>query len=123
MKKLLSILLAALLLGGVMTVGLSAAAAPALPTSFASNPLTDFINKYDLKNLTSQQLDLLINILNGLKLIGFDYTKVLDAVDDNLPISAKAALHKAGLKSYPIWERNLFANIIFKYLFFGWIWM
>jgi len=121
MKKILSILLAALLLGGVMSVGLSAAAAPA--TQAVDDQLVKFLGSADLKNLTKDQMNLLVEILGYLKLLGFDYTKLLDAVKDQLPIAAKAALHKAGLMSYPVWERNVFVNLIFKYLLFGWIWM
>ena len=61
--------------------------------------------------------------LEGLKLIGFDYTAILKSVDGSLPIAVKAALHKAGLMNYPIWERSLFWNLVFKYLLFGWVWM
>jgi len=35
----------------------------------------------------------------------------------------KAALHDAGLMSYPIWERDFMWHLIVKYLLIGWLWM
>jgi hypothetical protein len=35
----------------------------------------------------------------------------------------KAALHKAGIAQYSLWERSDFWHWVFRYLFFGWIWM
>ena len=124
MKKLVSILLTALLLCGALGAGLSAAAAPApVAVSPLLKPLVDFLAQYDLQKLTDAQINILIGILNTLKRLGVDYTGVLEAVDDLLPMSVKAALHDAGLMSYPIWERNFLAYLIFKYLLFGWLWM
>jgi len=197
MKKIVSILLAALLLCGVMGLGLSAAAASA--TSLLLKPLTDFIANNDLANLTGAQTDILIGILSTLNALGIDYTAIMQAaetylsaaakealrkaglidtpageqgkatdtqktltqfldsvdlgsltqaqldtlililnglkkagvnykpllemVDGALPFTVKAALHDAGLMSYPIWERDFTMYLVFKYLLFGWIWM
>jgi len=122
MKKILSILLAVLLFGGVMTVGFTASAAPAAPQAITDN-LVNFLAGKNLANLTTQELNLLKAILEGLKLLGVDYTAILRRYDSQLPVSVKSALHRAGLMNYPIWERNVFFNIIFKYLLFGWLWM
>ena len=122
MKKLLSILLAALLLGGVMTVGLSAVAAPAVPQA-ATDSLVNFLAGKNLKNLSAQEINLLKALLEGLKFLGVDYTAVLKQYNKQLPVAVKSALHSAGLMKYPIWERNLFFNFIFKYLLLGFIWM
>jgi len=123
MKKLLSILLACLLLCGVMGVGLSAAAAPAPATAALLKPLSDFLGQYDLENLTDAQLGILIKILETLKKANINYKPLLDAVDDYLPFAVKAALHDAGLMSYPIWERDFMMYLVFRYLLFGWVWM
>jgi len=120
MKKLLSILLAALLLCGVVGLGLTAAAAPA-PDLL--KPLSNFLGSYDLENLTDAQLNILIKILDTLKKAGVNYRPLLDAVSGYLPFRVKAALHDAGLMSYPIWERDFMWYLVFKYLLFGWIWM
>ncbi|MCL2299213.1 MAG: hypothetical protein FWC27_03590 [Firmicutes bacterium] len=120
MKKLLSILLAVLLLGSVATVGLTAAAAP------SANTLVDlaaFFLKNDAAKLTDAQLKTLIELLDVLKRAGFNYEKILDTYSGKLPIAAKAALHKAGVMSYPIWERDVFFNFIFKYFLLGFLWM
>jgi len=123
MKKLLSILLAALLLCGVMGAGLSAVAAPAPDLSLLTKPLSDFLGSYDLENLTEAQLNILIKILDTLKKAGINYAPLLEAVDEYLPFTVKAALHDAGLMSYPIWERDFMMYLVFKYLLFGWLWM
>jgi len=116
MKKILSILLAVLLLGSVMTVGFTASAAPA-------DNLVNFLAGKNLNNLSTQEINLLKGILEGLKFVGVDYASVLRRYDSQLPISVKSALHNAGLMNYPIWERNVFFNFIFKYLLLGFIWM
>ena len=124
MKKTLCILLTALLLCGAFGAGLNAAAAPApAAVSPLLGPLVEFLAQYDLKSLTDAQVNLLIGILKTLKTLGIDYTGVLEAVDGLLPMTVKAALHDAGLMSYPIWERDFIAYLIFRYLLFGWIWM
>ena len=126
MKKLLSILLAVLLIGGTMGVAASAAA-PALPKAASLSPLlkplTDFIAKYDLENLTQVQLDLMIKILQGLKKLNIDYAPLLESLDEYLPFAVKAALHDAGLMEYPVWERDMILHFVFRYLLFGWLWM
>jgi hypothetical protein len=119
MKKILSILLAAILLGSVMTVGFTATAA----TVSVTGNLENFLAGKTLENLTAQELNLLKALLEGLKLLGIDYTAVLKKYDSQLPVAVKAALHDAGLMSYPIWERSVFFNFIFKYLLLGWLWM
>ena len=93
------------------------------PESSALKPLKDFIAGYDLEHLTQAQLDILIKILETLKKLGIDYKPLLEAVDGYLPFAVKAALHDAGLMSYPIWERDFTMYLVFKYLLFGWIWM
>ena len=127
MKKFLSILLIALLLCGGVSVGLSAAAAPVMQASSLLDPLLKFIDGNDLASLTEKQLDALMLILKGLKALNIDYAEILKLADDTLPnglpITVKAALHKAGLMNYPIWERDLFFNFIFKWFLFGWAWM
>ena len=85
--------------------------------------LTNFLAGYDLENLTEGQLSTLIGILTALKKAGINYKPLLDAVSGYLPMVVKAALHDAGLMSYPIWERDFLMYLIFKYLLFGWIWM
>jgi len=122
MKKLLSILLAVLMLGGVMTV--AASAAPGKATSLASaSELKSLLKSLDLKSLSQQELKRITGYLEILKAIGIDYSAILESVRDELPISVKAALHKAGLAKYPIWERSAFFNFFFKVFLFGWIWM
>jgi len=123
MKKLLSILLAALLLCGVMGVASNAAAASVPNLSLLTKPLTDFLGQYDLANLTEAQVNILIGILNTLKKAGVNYKPLIEAIDGYLPFAVKAALHDAGLMSYPIWERDFMMYLVFKYLLFGWIWM
>jgi len=88
-----------------------------------TKPLTDFLGSYDLENLTEAQLDILIKILEALKKAGINYAPLLEAVDGYLPFTVKAALHDAGLMSYPIWERDFMMYLVFRYLLFGWIWM
>jgi len=85
--------------------------------------LTNFLGSYDLENLTEAQLNTLIGILNTLKKVGINYVPLLEAVDGYLPFTVKAALHDAGLMSYPIWERDFMMYLVFKYLLFGWLWM
>jgi len=120
MKRILSILLAALLLGGVMSAGFTAAAAPALSAASDLKALLDNGGA----NITDAQLQTLIKILDALKRTNlFNYQGILKDYGKNLPIAAKATLHKLGLMNYPIWERDIFFNLIFKYLLFGWIWM
>ncbi|MDR2687190.1 MAG: hypothetical protein LBB75_05510 [Oscillospiraceae bacterium] len=121
MKKLLSIFLSALLLCGVMGAGLTAAAAPDL--SLLQKPLTEFLGQYDLENLTEAQVGIFIKILETLKKAGVDYVPLLEAADGYLPFTVKAALHDAGLMSYPIWERDAMMYLVFRYLLFGWVWM
>ena len=115
MKKLLSILLAVLLLGGIMTVGLSAAAAPnaqapGIIESLLLKPLTDFLNNYDLANLTGAQTDTLIGILNTLKTLGIDYTAILQAAETYLSAAAKEALRLAGLMDFPAGDQGKATN-------------
>ena len=86
-------------------------------------PLTDFLAGYDLANLTESQLNTLITILTALKKAGVNYKPLLEAADGILPFAVKAALHDAGLMSYPIWERDYLMYLVFRYLLFGWIWM
>jgi len=95
----------------------------AADTSSALKTLSDFLGKYDLENLTEAQLSILIGILNTLKKAGVNYVPLLEAVDGYLPFTVKAALHDAGLMSYPIWERDYMMYLVFKYLLFGWLWM
>ena len=130
MKKTLCILLTALLLCGAFGAGLNAAAAPPKAQALAPaavspllGPLVEFLAQYDLKSLTDAQVNILIGILKTLKTLGIDYTGILEAVDDLLPMAVKAALHDAGLMNYPIWERDFIAYLIFRYLLFGWYWM
>jgi len=100
MKKLLSILLAALLLCGVMGVGLSAAAAPDF-SSLLLKPLTDFLANYDLANLTDGQTQTLIGILNTLKALGIDYKPFLAAAGTYFSAALKQLLQEAGLMDFP----------------------
>ena len=124
MKKLLSILLVALLLCGVMGVGLSVSAAPAAPQAINPLlPLIEFIAQNNLQDLNEAQTKLLIEILKLLKTLNIDYSGLLASVDSLLPMSVKAALHEAGLANYPIWERDMMWYLIFRYLLFGWYWM
>jgi len=121
MKRILCILLAAMTLMGVAGVAASAApvqGANAMDILF-QNLLNALLN-IDLENLTKQQLDGLVSLFNNYKNIpGFSsFVRRLD-----LPISVKAALHRAGIVKFPIYERSLLWNFIFKYFLFGWIWM
>ena len=101
MKKLLCILLCALVLCGTMGVGLTAAAAPVqaagIVTDLLLKPLTDFIAQYDLANLTRAQADLLAGILGTLKALGIDYTAILEPILALLPAWVKDLLAAAGL--------------------------
>jgi len=86
-------------------------------------PLLDFLAGVELESLTEAQLNLLILTLNGLKALGVDYASILTPLRPVLPFAVKAALHDAGLMSYPIWERDFMWYLIVKYLLFGWLWM
>ena len=126
MKKTLCIFLATLLL--CMGIGMSASAAAetpqqAPPKSAATDALWAVLNNFDFTNLTNAQITILVNTLKALKALGVDYSGFLERISPLLPFSAKAALHDAGLASYPIWERDLMYYLIFKYLLFGWLWM
>jgi len=123
MKKLLSILLAAMLLCGIAGMGVSAAPAQPQATNPLLAPLIEFIAKYDLGSLSDLQVTALIGILRTLKALNIDYTGLLATVDHLLPFSVKAALHDAGLMDYPIWERDMLMYFVFRYLLFGWLWM
>ena len=72
---------------------------------------------------TQSQIDSLIWILRQMDNLGIDYSGLLEWADPFLPMSVRNALHNAGLASYPIWERNVFFNILFYWVLFGWIWM
>ena len=122
MKKLLSILLAVLMLGGAMMVASSAAPGKEV-SGAATDSLANFLRNKDLKNLSKTDINLLVALLEGLQFLGIDYKTLLNSVSGQLPIAVKAALHKAGLMKYPIWERSVFFNLIFKIFLFGWIWM
>ena len=128
MKKIISVLLAALLLCGGISVAASAAPAAALEPQAITLPggtagIPNFLWNLNFANLNDVQLLLLINTLKGLKAAGVDYSGFLESVRSVLPIGVKAELHKQGLASYPVWERNSFANFIFKWLLFGFVWM
>jgi len=124
MKKLLSILLTAMLLCGILGVGMSVSAAPAQPQAVNPlAPLIEFIAQNNLSSLTDAQVNILIGILRLLKALNVDYSSLLESVDSLLPFSVKAALHDAGLMSYPIWERDMLMYFVFRYLLFGWLWM
>ena len=99
MKKLLSILLACLLLCGATGVGLTAAAAPDL--SLLTKPLTDFLASYDLANLTEGQAQNLIGILSTLKALGIDYKPFLAAAETYFSAALKQLLQEAGLMDFP----------------------
>lgn len=116
MKKILCVFLSALLLCGTVSVAASALM-PAMPT------IDDLFAKFDLENLTDEQIALLIEGLNFLKNLHLDVASYLEAHADQLPMALKAALHQAGLASFPLWERSAFWNFVFKWLLFGWIWM
>ena len=136
MKKLLSVLLAALMLctGLAMTFGVTASAAPAQKVD-ASASAFDWIFDTALKlfkgldpsTMTEKEQENLIeklsNIpgLKGNELIG----KLLKDLDKQygLPITFKNLLHKHGIYSFPFYERSVIWNFIFKWLLFGWFWM
>lgn len=124
-RKILSILLSVLLLGSVMGLGVQAAAPvqKASALEVIETALVSFLKKQDLANLDGTQIKWLINTLTALQKGKIDYTKLLDAVSENLSFAVKAALHEAGLASYPIWERDVFYHYFFKYILFGWLWM
>ena len=125
MKKLVSVLLVALLLcAGLGLVGASAAEpAPAIVNSTWQNMATAALNSLLGSSLGDAAIGAFITTLQTLQNLGFDVSGFLEAVDDVLPMSVKAALHDAGIKSYPIWERDMLFYLIFRYLLFGWYWM
>ncbi len=126
-KKILSIFLAALLLCGAVSVGVSAAASTA--KSYASQEgiletaLRSFIKNVDWGKITETQTTWLIKTLTTMKTLGINYDSILETVSPYLPMSVKAALHDAGLAEYPIWERDMLMYFVFRYLLFGWVWM
>ena len=136
MKKLLSILLAALMLcsGLAITTGVTATAAPAQKTEASASSFDNLFNTVlnlfkgiNISEMTEKQQESVINLLNwipdlkGNPLIG-DILKSIDK-QYNLPITFKNLLHKNGIYSFPFYERSVFWNFIFKWLLFGWIWM
>jgi len=133
MKKLLSILLAALLLcsGLAMTFGVTAAAAKtdaaAIDFDGIFNSALNLLKGFDPANMTEKQQKSLIESLNNLPgLKGNEAVgKLLRDLDKQykLPITFKNLLHKNGIYSFPFYERSVFWNFIFKWLLFGWFWM
>jgi len=134
MKKLLSILLAALMLcsGLAMTIGVTATAAPAQTDAAANfdglfNTVLNLFKGIDISEMSEKQQESVIKLLNwipdlkGNPLVG----KILKDIDKqyNLPITFKNLLHKNGIYSFPFYERSVFWNFIFKWLLFGWFWM
>ena len=136
MKKLLSILLAALMLcsGLAMTFGVTASAAPAQKTDASATALdklfqsiANTISGYNLEDLSETQESIIVRGLKLLKLADTNDAigKALKAIDKqySLPITFKNLLHKNGIYSFPFYERSVFWNFIFKWLLFGWFWM
>lgn len=127
MKKLMSILLATLLLGSIAVVGTSAAAAPQAGITQSASPLETMLISYlkglDWEKITDTQVTWIVNTIKRMKDNNVEYAYILDAVANQLPYAVKSALHDAGLAKFPIWERSAFFNFIFKWLLFGWIWM
>ncbi|MDR0532266.1 MAG: hypothetical protein LBG83_09435 [Oscillospiraceae bacterium] len=146
MKRVISVILAMLLLCGASAAGAQAASASsnldsfvddyvkqinkvigALTDTSAKNPVNNQKNVekalkgFDLSSLTDEQLETVVGLLTKLQGFGVNVETYLKGM--NLPIPVKAALHKANLVKYPIWERSSFWNFIFKWLLFGWIWM
>ena len=134
MKRLLSILLAALILctGLAMTFGATASAAPAKQADAASydslfQTIKNYVSGVDLENLSDFQEKLIVGVLEALqKADTNDFIgKALKEIDKqyNLPVTFKKLLHDHGIYSFPFYERSVFWNFIFKYLFLGFIWM
>ena len=137
MKKLLSILLAALMLcsGLAMTFGVTASAAPAQKIeASAANPFDSIFNAiaktisgFDLENLSKTQETIIVTALEFLKKTASSDTvgTALKEIDKayGLPITFKNLLHKNGIYSFPFYERSVFWNFIFKWLLLGFIWM
>lgn len=122
MKKLLSILLACLVLCGTMGAAMTASAAQT-QSILSGDALSLFLKGIDIAKLNAKQIEALVAAANLAKGFGIDIAAILAPFEDKLPFAAKAALHEAGLKQYPVWERSAFMNFVFKYLLFGWIWM
>jgi len=126
MKKFLSVLLIAVLLCGVGLVGANANAAPALvetQSSALQNIAMAALNTLLNSSMGDIAIQAFVNSMGGLQNLGFNVAGFLEAVDDLLPMAVKAALHDAGVASYPIWERDMLFYLIFRYLLFGWLWM
>jgi len=131
MKKIISILLVVMLLCGSLGVAGASAATPPVQaqavTTQSRNAMQNLANAALTTLLNSSMGDLAItafvNAMKSLQNRGFDVESFLDSVDHRLPMPVKAALHDAGVKSYPIWERDMMFYLIFRYLLFGWFWM
>jgi hypothetical protein len=120
MKKLLSVLMIAVLLCGALTVGV--AAKPKGPTSLDSFPAFLKLIVPSLDSLTDSQVQLAVK---AAKLMNYDLAKLFttEPIASNLPISAKKILHRNGVVKYPLYQRSVIWYSVCKYLFFGWIWM
>ena len=100
---------------------------PGLPP-LPSNPFFDvlmwgwfaFFNPFN-----DDQVDLFVRTLREMERLGLDIDPIVEWAVENLPlpIQVRARLHREGLYSFPIWERNMFFNVIFYVFLFGWIWM
>ena len=136
MKKVISILLAAVLLcGGFAVVGASAAPAPVQfePSAIQPhNPIQDALMRQAMNALTTLlanttfgeiPINAFVETLLTLQRLGLDVGAFIESVEDLLPMAVKAALHDAGLASFPIWERDPLAHFIFYWILFGWLWM
>ena len=137
MKKMVSALLVALLLCGLGLVGASATLY--LPQAMPLNSVILPSMEWEIADHVAQLEALLLEFKDGqvtgtrllrvaqqliiMDMHGIDYSGTFEWARSFLPMNVKAALHDAGLASFPIWERDPLMHFIFYWILFGWLWM
>jgi len=103
---------------------------PGLPNMppLPSNPAFDFLMWgwfAFFGDFTNEQVDLFVRTLREMERRGLDINPIVEWAVENLPlpIQVRARLHREGLYSFPIWQRNMLVNVFFRVFLFGWIWM
>jgi len=97
---------------------------PEITGSSAKIPTLDsLLRKFDVANMDGATTQKFIDNLKTVKDKGADMAKYLAPAEEKLPYAVKNAIHKAGVKSYPIYERSAFFNFVFKWFLLGWVWM
>ena len=85
--------------------------------------LDSVLRSFNVENMDKATTQRFLDTLQGVKDKGQDMAKYLAPAEEKLPYAVKNAIHKAGIKEYPIYERSAFFNFIFKWFLFGWAWM